>query len=407
MMSSWIGGIFSNLFLKPTLSEFKTLKELKKTKMKKILFLTGTRADFGKIKSLLYILDNHSDFEVSLFVTGMHLQELYGYTLIEIHKCQFKNISIHTFENHTHETTMDLTLAKTIEGLSAYVKSNNPDMIVIHGDRAEALAGAIVGSLNNILVAHIEGGEVSGTIDELIRHSTSKMSHVHFVSNEAAKKRLIQMGELESSVFTIGSPDVDIMFGNNLPDLETAKSYYQIPFDNYAVAMFHPITTEVDRMEEYAHHFVEALLNDTNNYVLVYPNNDLGSGYILKAYDRLKENSRFRIFPSLRFEYFLMLLKNSQFIIGNSSAGVREAPYYGLPIINIGTRQQNRALHADIIHADYHKESIAKALQRIKIHSVIPVQSDFGQGNSAELFLQSLQKDDIWKLNHQKQFRDI
>src|SRR6478609_6671196 len=160
---------------------------------KKILFLTGTRADFGKIKSLISILENHSTFEVFVFVTGMHLQETYGYTLIEIERCGFGNI--YTFENHTHETTMDLTLAKTIEGLSAYVKSCNPDMIVIHGDRVEALAGAIVGSLNNILVAHIEGGEVSGTIDELIRHAISKLSHVHFVANDAAKNRLIQMGE--------------------------------------------------------------------------------------------------------------------------------------------------------------------------------------------------------------------
>lgn len=342
-----------------------------------------------------------------MFVTGMHLQELYGYTLIEIHKCQFKNISIHTFENHTHETTMDLTLAKTIEGLSAQVKNTTPDMIVIHGDRVETLAGAIVGSLNNILVAHIEGGEVSGTIDELIRHSTSKMSHVHFVSNEAAKKRLIQMGELESSVFTIGSPDVDIMFGPTLPDLDSAKTYYQIPYNEYAIAMFHPVTTEVNQIGEYAQNFVDALLEDTNNYVLVYPNNDLGSSIILREYERLKNNPRFKIFPSLRFEYFLTLLKKSKFIIGNSSAGVREAPYYGLPIINIGTRQQNRAIHSDIINADYKKQSIEKALLDVESHFVISKQYDFGQGNSAELFLQYLQKGDIWKLNNQKQFRDI
>jgi len=372
---------------------------------KKILFLTGTRADFGKIKSLISILESNPAFEVFVFVTGMHLQETYGYTLIEIERCGFANL--HTFENHTHETTMDLTLAKTIEGLSAYVKSCEPDMIVIHGDRVEALAGAIVGSLNNILVAHIEGGEVSGTIDELIRHSTSKMSHVHFVSNESAKKRLMQMGELESSVFTIGSPDVDIMFSDNLPDLNTAKEYYKIPFKQYAFAVFHPVTTEANEMEAYANHFVDALLADSHNYVLIYPNNDLGSAVILKAYERLRNHERFRIFPSLRFEYFLTLLKNAQFIIGNSSAGIREAPYYGLPIINIGTRQQNRAIHADIIHSEYHKDTIAKALEQVNSHSVVPVHTDFGQGNSAELFLQSLEKSDIWKLNHQKQFRDI
>jgi len=373
--------------------------------MKKILFLTGTRADFGKIKSLVQILDNNPDFEVFVFVTGMHLQRKYGYTLIEIERCQFKNV--YTFENHTHETTMDLTLSKTIEGLSAYIKSIQPDIIVVHGDRVETLAGAIVGSLNNILVAHIEGGEISGTVDELIRHSVSKLSHVHFVSNEKASKRLEQMGEIKESIFTIGSPDIDSMFSDHLPGLNTVKKYYEIPFDNYAIVMFHPVTTEFKEMQEYVNNFVKALKQDNHNYVVIYPNNDLGSQYIIEAYSEIKDNPRFRVFPSLRFEYFLTLLKNSQFIIGNSSAGIREAPYYGIPIINIGTRQQNRVVNSEIINTDYSFENIIQALQKIDSHSVNEMRSDFGSGNSAELFLQCLQKSDIWQLNHQKQFRDI
>ena len=373
--------------------------------MKKILFLTGTRADFGKIKSLITILEQHPDFEVFVVVTGMHLQKEYGYTLIEIERCNFSHVA--TFSNHTHETTMDLTLAKTIEGLSSFAKEIDPDMIVIHGDRVEALAGAIVGSLNNILVAHIEGGEVSGTIDELIRHATSKMSHVHFVSNEQARNRLIQMGELANSVFAIGSPDVDIMFSNNLPDLSTAKAYYDIAFDRYAVAMFHPVTTEARYMQQYADLFVDALLADNHNYIVIYPNNDLGSSAIFQAYKRLEGHPRFRIFPSLRFEYFLTLLKSAQFIIGNSSAGIREAPYYGLPIINIGTRQQNRSVHGDIVNVDYDFDTITAALKTIDAVKTTPAYHDFGNGNSAAMFLQSLQNNDIWQLNHQKQFRDI
>ncbi|MNQ26196.1 UDP-N-acetylglucosamine 2-epimerase [compost metagenome] len=373
--------------------------------MKKILFLTGTRADFGKIKSLISILEEQHQFEVFVFVTGMHLQEEYGYTLIEIERCKFKNI--HTFKNHTHETTMDLTLAKTIEGLSQYCKEVNPDMIVVHGDRVETLAGAIVGSLNNILVSHIEGGEVSGTVDELIRHSVSKLSHIHFVSNNEAKKRLIQMGEITESIFTIGSPDIDIMFSDQLPELAIAKDYYKIEFDKYAIVMFHPVTTEIKEMQKYAETFVDALLQDSHNYVVIFPNNDLGSQFIIESYEKLKENARFRIYPSLRFEYFLTLLKNSQFIIGNSSAGIREAPYYGIPIINIGTRQQNRAVHADIINTGYSEEGIKEALSIIDSHIVKIVTDDFGQGNSNLLFFQCLQKDDIWQLNHQKQFRDL
>ena len=372
---------------------------------KKILFLTGTRADFGKIKSLISILDLSPDFEVFVFVTGMHLQKEYGYTLIEIERCNFKNV--HTFENHTHETTMDLTLAKTIEGLSSYCKEVHPDLIVVHGDRVETLAGAIVGSLNNTLVAHIEGGELSGTVDELIRHSVSKLSHVHFVSNDDAAKRLMQMGELASSIYTIGSPDIDIMFSNDLPSLEKAKEYYQIPFSDYGVVMFHPVTTEFKEMEQYSDNFVNALLEDHHNYVVIYPNNDLGSQYIINTYQKLKENPRFRVFPSLRFEYFLTLLKNAQFIIGNSSAGIREAPYYGIPIINIGTRQQNRALHADIINVDYNENSIVNALKIIDTHKVQLSLSDFGAGNSADLFLNSLTNDTFWSINHQKQFNDV
>jgi UDP-N-acetylglucosamine 2-epimerase (hydrolysing) len=373
--------------------------------MKKILFLTGTRADFGKIKSLIQILEQQQGFEVFVFVTGMHLQKEYGYTVIEIERCRFKNV--HTYENHTHETTMDLTLAKTIEGLSVYVKEINPDLIVVHGDRVETLAGAIVGSLNNILVAHIEGGEISGTVDELIRHSVSKLSHIHFVSNAEAAKRLKQMGEIKSSIFTIGSPDIDIMFSEELPSLEIVKEYYQIPFESYAIVMFHPVTTEAKDMQQYADDFVQALLNDTHNYVVVYPNNDLGSQYIIAGYKKLRENSRFRVFPSLRFEYFLSLLKNSQFIIGNSSAGIREAPYYGIPIINIGTRQQNRAVHSDIVNVDYEVNSINAALEKIGQHQVKKKMDDFGQGNSAVLFLESIENEAIWSINQQKQFRDV
>lgn len=373
--------------------------------MKKIVFLTGTRADFGKLKSLISILQDKEAFEPHIFATGMHMIEKYGNTVIEIQKCGFKNI--YQFINHTNESTMDLTLAKTIEGFSSYVYRIKPDLIVVHGDRVEALSGAVVGSLNNILVAHIEGGEISGTIDELIRHSTSKMSHIHYVSNDLAKKRLIQMGELEDSIFVIGSPDVDIMFSNTLPSIQEAKSYYEIEFKEFAIAMFHPVTTEVYDMVVYANNFVDALLNDSQNYVVIYPNNDLGSEAIFKAYERLKGNKRFRIFPSLRFEYFLTLLKNSKYMIGNSSAGIRETPYYGIPAINIGTRQQNRAHHETIIHTEYGKEDILNGI-KIALKSSPKKQSvAFGTGNSAQMFFDSLLSSKLWKLSNQKQFLDL
>ena len=373
-------------------------------KKRKIVFLTGTRADFGKLKSLIEITHNLPDFEVHIFVTGMHLLKEYGYTLIEIEKCGYENI--YSFANHTHETTMDLSLAKTIEGFSAFIKSTKPDLIVVHGDRIEAMAGAIVGALNNIRVAHIEGGEVSGTIDELIRHSVSKMSHIHFVSNEKAKERLIQMGEIPESILVIGSPDVDLMLSDKLPNIEKVKSYYKINYPDYGIAMFHPVTTEFDEMQRYAKEFVDAIIEFEKELVVIFPNNDLGSSFILEEYRRLENNPKFRVFPSIRFEYFLTLLKNAKFIVGNSSAGIREAPYYGIPVVNIGSRQQNRALHKDIINCEYDKEEILNALS-LSMISKFDKEDLFGKGKSDKLFLEELQTERFWNINRQKQFVDI
>lgn len=371
---------------------------------KKIVFLTGTRADFGKIKSLIEITNRESTYEVFIFVTGMHLMAKYGYTVDEIVKYGYKNI--YKFINHTSERSMDQNLAKTVQGFSDFIREYQPDLIVIHGDRLEALAGAIVGSLNNILVAHLEGGEVSGTVDELIRHAVSKMSHTHFVSNTKAKQRLIQMGELEEAIFEIGSPDVDIMVSQNLPSLGDAMTRFEISFKDYGIVLFHPVTTEIENLRDYSKNFVDALLASCRNFIVVYPNNDMGSSEILNEYKRLEGNKRFKIFPSIRFEYFLVLLKYAKCIVGNSSAGIREAPYYGVPSVNIGTRQFNRALHHDIINCDYQISEIIEKIELAFNLNFEPV-SLFGSGKSDLMFKEVLSTSAFWSISKQKQFKDL
>ena len=271
------------------------------------------------------------------------------------------------------------------------------------------MAGAIVGSLNNILVAHIEGGEVSGTIDELIRHAVSKISHIHLVANERARTRLIQLGELPSSIYILGSPDLDLMNPENLPNLTDVKKYYNIEFEDFSVAMFHPVTTEFESVQKNSREFVSALINSNENYIVIYPNNDLGSYEILNEYERLKGNNKMQVFPSLRFEYFLVLLKNSNYIIGNSSAGIREAPYYNVPTVNIGNRQRNRGVGPSIFHAQNDCDSITKSILSAKgfKSSKISFKSDFGQGNSDKIFLKLLEGKKIWSIECQKQFQDI
>ncbi len=375
---------------------------------KKIVFLTGTRADFGKLKSLISAAQELDDYEVHIFATGMHLNNKYGKTIDEIYKCGFKNI--YPFINHDRADLMDRVLSATINGFSRYVAEINPDLIIVHGDRVEALAGAIVGSLNNILVAHIEGGEKSGTIDELIRHAVSKMSHIHLVANHDAKKRLLQLGERGQSIFVIGSPDLDIMASNTLADLSSVTAYYGITFDSYGILLFHPVTTEIDCWEESTREVVDAIIESKKNYIVIYPNNDLGSEIIINGYKRFQNNPGIKIFPSLRFEYFLVLLHNADFIIGNSSAGIREAPYYNIPTINIGTRQHERGNAQTIWHCNYKKTEILDLITQTKkviqlAANKSPI-SSFGCGNSTELFINLLNNGVFWGLRKQKSFQD-
>ncbi len=376
--------------------------------MKKILFLTGTRADYGKLKSLMKKVENSPKFELHIFVTGMHMLSKYGSTWKELKKDGFKNV--YHFINQKENSYMDISLSNTILGLSNYVDELKPDMIVIHGDRLEALAGAIVGAFNNIRVAHIEGGEVSGTIDESIRHSITKLSHLHLVSNEEAKKRIIQLGEPEETIFIIGSPDIDIMISENLPTLDEVRKQYHILFKNYAILMYHPVTTEIHKLKDHVKHLVDTLLMTNKNYIVIYPNNDLGSDTILNEYKRLEGNDNFRIYPSMRFESFLTLLKHSDFIIGNSSAGVRETGIYGIPSIDLGNRQKGRYSPVkvkNIIHVDETDGNcdLMKAIERIEDLKV--VSQSFGDGKSDEKFIKILEDDEIWNIEIQKRFIDV
>lgn len=372
----------------------------------RIIFLTGTRADYGKMKSLIRALVDCDQFDVHIFATGMHMLSKYGSTYKEIVKDGFPNI--YTFVNQNSNTDMDIALSNTITGFSNYISELQPDAIVVHGDRLEALAGAIVGAFHNIRVFHIEGGEVSGTIDESIRHAITKFSHFHFVANEEAMKRILQLGEPKRNIHIFGSPDIDIMHSENLPSLAKVKNYYEIPFENYNIVLYHPVTTELQLLSKRAKELVDALLASNEQYIVIYPNNDAGSEVILSEYDRINGHPNFRIFPSMRFEYFLTLLKNARCIIGNSSSGIREACIYGIPAIDIGNRQKGRYKLSDcphIIHID-EPDLLPTAISQTHNLHLTPA-SYFGDGNSNLQFRDILLQKEIWTSNIQKQFMDI
>lgn len=385
-------------------------KYIKKLNKKRVVFLTGTRADFGKLKSLINVLNkNKSEFETHIFATGMHMHSRYGYTIDEIEKENLPNV--YKYINHSGNSSLESITASTMIGFGNYIKEFKPDLVVVHGDRIEALAGALAASLNNIPVAHIEGGEITGTIDEHVRHAISKVSHLHFVANQEAKKRLIQMGERAEDVYIIGSPDIDIMLSSKLPSLASTQKRYDINFDKYAILIYHPVTTEHDLIKDHAQAVTQAVLNSNMNYAVIHPNNDPGTDIIQNIYEKeLYNNPWFKFFPSIRFEYFLTLLKNAYFIIGNSSSAIREAPYFGVPTINIGTRQNNRVKEAkeSLFNCDPDKEKIASLIKKFSAEKVRfkPIKI-FGHGNSDKNFLKMMRNKQVWNRKIQKQFQDL
>ena len=293
----------------------------------KVVFLTGTRADYGKIKPLINILSNNKGFDVSIVVCGMHLLEKYGNTYLEVEKDNLAKIY-----KIYHESYIDNDIAYAVSNntqkVSELITELETDLLIIHGDRAEALSGAIAALSKNIIIGHIEGGEVSGTIDEMFRHAISKLSHIHFVSNTKARERLLKMGEIKRNIHIIGSPDLDVMI-SELPKINNVKKRYDINFDSYGILLFHPVTTELVNLRDETSEICKAILQSKKDFIVIFPNNDPGSEIIIGSYKTFFEGiENIKVLPSMRFEYFLSLLKHSEFILGNSSCGVRERPFW-------------------------------------------------------------------------------
>jgi UDP-N-acetylglucosamine 2-epimerase (hydrolysing) len=371
---------------------------------KKILFVTCTRADYGKLKSLIINIQKNNNFISKVFVTGTHNMKQYGSTYVELVKDKIRGI--YRYSNQTKNMRMDEILMNTMKGFSSFLIRYNPDLVIVHGDRIEPLACALSSLLNNFLVAHIEGGEVSGTVDEMLRHSISKIAHLHLVSNKTARKRLIQMGENKRYIYEVGSPDVDIILSKNLPKMDTVRKIYNIRFDKFSIALIHPVTTNIKNLKKESEIFFSALVKTNLNYIIIFPNNDLGSEIILKEINKLKNNNKFRIFPSIRFEYYLTLLKNSKFIIGNSSSGIMGAPYYGVTTINIGSRQTNRLKTKLIKNIPFNEKKIIKTIDQIKNRKIIK-RKFFGEGSSAKKIEALLLTNKIWNIGKQKNFIDL
>jgi UDP-N-acetylglucosamine 2-epimerase (hydrolysing) len=369
---------------------------------KRLLFVTGTRADFGKIEPLA-LAARDAGHDVSLFVTGMHMLDRYGLTKIEVHRTP--GVTVHEFLNQRIGDPQDLVLAKTVLGFSDFIAEHRPDLVVVHGDRVEALACALVCATNYIRCAHIEGGEVSGTIDELFRHCNTKLAYCHFVSSQAAAKRVMALGEPANAIHTIGSPELDFHSQSSGVSIDDVRAHYAIPFDAFGICTFHPVTSETDSIGAQAAAFFGALEASGKCFVVILPNNDPGSEDILAVIERLPKD-RFRAIPSMRFAHFSEAMKHATCVVGNSSAGVREAPFLGIPSLDIGTRQNNRSDGASITFCDASDTAAIGDFLAREWGRRHPRDAAFGEGNAAARFVAVLADAGFWARSLQKEFHD-
>ncbi|MBO8161755.1 MAG: UDP-N-acetylglucosamine 2-epimerase (hydrolyzing) [Thermosipho sp. (in: Bacteria)] len=368
---------------------------------KKIVYITGARSDFGRMKYILNAIENHPKFSLYLIVTGMHLSKEFGYTVNEI-KEKFPKTPIFIADSLLSSDTLG-AMAKSL-GISVYAITQhleiiNPDAVIILGDRWESLAGAIAARMLNIKVFHIGGGYKSGSIDDRIRDAITVFSDVHLVANKNCAERVISIGANPRDVYVVGAPDLEAIVRKDFTQKEELIKKCNINEDEPLIlAIYHPDTNEYFSLENQVINFLEAIIEVGFQTILIYPNADAGGRDIIELINRIvKNNKKIKIFTNIKYEDFLGLMNIANVIVGNSSAGIIEAPSFGLPAVNIGNRQKNRERGENVIDVGYDKNEIVKAILKAItdiefIERAKSGKNPYGDGKTSKRVIEILEK---------------
>ena len=363
---------------------------------RRICVVLTARGNYAKMKSVISRILQHPSLELQVIVGGSLVLDKYGKILENTLVDDFPvNYTIHFLV----EGETPLTMAKSA-GLAVTEFANafdhlKPDVVIVIADRFECLAITMAATYMNIPVAHVEGGEISGSIDESIRHSITKMAHLHFPSNLEAANRIARMGEDPDTIFDVGSTSFDVLANLDLDDLQPVRRYQLshgvgnnvlIEQGAYLVVIQHPVTTEYSQNFKNINETVKAIHELKLPTFWIWPNMDAGSDGISKAiriYREKNDSSHVHFFKSLPIELFGPLLKNAACIVGNSSSGIREAAFLGTPTVNIGSRQQGRDRGQNVLDVVYDYKEILIAIRHQINQGRYPSNPLYGDGNSA------------------------
>lgn len=334
--------------------------------MRKIAVVTGTRAEYGMLKPVLRAIKRHPRLSIALIVTGMHLSKEFGYTVREIKKDGFK-IAAKIDVLHRKDTgaAMAKSIGKCIEKMAETLERLKPDFLVLLGDRSEMLAGSVAASYAGIPIAHIHGGESSGSIDDLVRHAITKLAHIHFPATDESASRIMKMGEDASRVFVVGAPSLDTILNERLPTpAEISKKYGLNSSKPILLVVQHPVVTEADEAASQIKETLDAIVGLKYQTILIYPNADAGGRRMIKVIKRYERHPFIKSFKSTPYADYLALMRVADVIVGNSSSGIIEAPSFHLPAVNIGSRQKGRERSMNVIDVGHKKEEIIKAIKK-------------------------------------------
>jgi GDP/UDP-N,N'-diacetylbacillosamine 2-epimerase (hydrolysing) len=331
---------------------------------RRIAVITGTRAEYGIILPVLREIDEHPDLELCLIALAQHLSPEFGYTVREIQADGFTVAAqVETLLSSDTGGGMARALGLAIIQLVQVMEMVNPDMILVTGDRGEMLAAAIVGAHMNIPVAHQHGGEVSGTVDESIRHAITKLSHIHLPATKQSAARIRQLGEESDRICIVGAMGLEqIREGKYLPPESVAKQLGLDLSEPVILVSQHPVTTEVDEAGAQMRETMEAIKAVGLQTVLIYPNSDAGGRSMCDVIDEYGKLPNVHRFTNAPRELYLGVMNVASVMVGNSSSGIIEAPSFHLPFVNVGSRQAGRERGANVIDVSHRRSKIAEAI---------------------------------------------
>lgn len=341
--------------------------------MRKICVVTGTRAEYGLLCRLMRLIQESSDTQLQVIATNMHLSPKYGNTYQEIEKDGFTidcKIPIIDENAEDNAVTTVKSMATALSGFAEAYNTLKSDLVVVLGDRYEILAAATAALIERIPIAHLHGGEVTeGAYDDAIRHSITKMSHLHFTSTEDYRKRVIQLGEQPDRVFYVGAPGVENIKKFPLMSKEEVEKSINFKLDEKTILVtYHPVTLGEHTAEKDIKEFIGALEECKDLRVFfTMPNSDTGSQAIVDAINKFVANNADRAiaYKSLGIKRYLSVMKYAGAVVGNSSSGLIEVPSFGIPTLNIGDRQKGRMAADSVYNCDTDKDSILRGLDVI------------------------------------------